>query len=66
MIGWSSISPWLSTWFENSAFIKIPIEEIEIETVSFTVGGSMPTFSPSVQDGKEYREKRYTYDKQEP
>ena len=27
-------SPWLSTWFENGAFIKIPIEEFDIRTVS--------------------------------
>ncbi|MNP67184.1 hypothetical protein D3C76_1629840 [compost metagenome] len=55
-------SPWLSTWFENSAFIKIPVEEFEIETISFTYGDSMPTFSPAINDGKEYRKKLYTYD----
>jgi hypothetical protein len=55
-------SPWLSTWFENSAFIKIPIEEFDINTISFTYGDSMPTFSPNINDGKEYRKKLYTYD----
>lgn len=55
-------SPWLSTWFENSSFIKIPIEEFEINTISFTYGDSMPTFSPKINDGKEYRKKLYTYD----
>jgi hypothetical protein len=55
-------SPWLSTWYENSAFIKIPIEEFEINTISFTYGDSMPTFSPTITDGKEYRKKLYTYD----
>lgn len=54
-------SPWLSTWHENSAFIRIPIEEFELKTVSFTYGDSMPTFSPTIQDGKEYRKKLYTY-----
>ena len=54
-------SPWLSTWFEHSAFIKIPIEEFDLKTVSFTYGDSMPTFSPSIHDGKEYRHKLYTY-----
>lgn len=55
-------SPWLSTWHENSALIKIPIEEFDIRTISFTYGDSMPTFSPTINDGKEYRKKLYTYD----
>lgn len=55
-------SPWLSTWYEKSAFIKIPIEEFDLRTVSFTYGDSMPTFSPSINDGKEYRHKLYIYD----
>jgi len=57
-------SPWLSTWFENSTFIKIPIKEFDLKTVSFTYGDSHPTFSPwpRADDGKEYRNKLYTYD----
>lgn len=55
-------SPWLSTWFEQCAYIKIPIEEFDLKTVSFTYGDSMPTFSDSVNDGKEYRKKIYMYD----
>lgn len=55
-------SPWLSTWFDNSDCIKIPIEEFDLSTVSFTYGDSHPTFSPRVNDGKEYRKKLYTYD----
>ncbi len=55
-------SPWLSTWFENSSFIKIPIEEFNLRTISFTYGDSHPTFSEKVNDGKEYRKKLYTYD----
>lgn len=54
-------SPWLSTWYENSACLKIPIEEFDVNTVSFTYGDSMPTFSPTVNDGKEYRHTLYTY-----
>lgn len=54
-------SSWLSTWFENSAFIKIPIEEFDLRTVSFTYGDSMPTFSPAINDGREYRKKVYFY-----
>lgn len=55
-------SPWLSTWFENSACIKIPVEEFDLRTVSFTYGDSHPTFSDRVNDGKEYRKKLYTYE----
>ena len=47
-------SPWLSTWFENSAHIKIPIEEFDLATLSFTYGDSHPTFSPRLNDNKEY------------
>lgn len=54
--------PWLSTWFENSAYIKIPIKEFDVRTISFTYGDSHPTFSSRVNDGKEYRKKLYTYD----
>ena len=55
-------SPWLSTWYENCSFIKIPMEEFDLRTVSFTYGDSHPTFSDRVNDGKEYRKKLYTYD----
>lgn len=55
-------SPWLASWFENSAFIKINIEEFDKSTISFTYGDSHPTFSPKVNDGKEYRKKLYAYD----
>jgi hypothetical protein len=55
-------SPWLSTWHENSTFIKIPLDEFDLNTVSFTYGDSHPTFSDRVNDGKEYRKKLYTYD----
>ena len=54
-------SPWLSTWYENSDFIKIPLQEFDTRTLSFTYGDSMPTFSPRVNDGKEYRHRLYTY-----
>ena len=42
--------------------MKIPIEEFDKATLSFTYGDSMPTFSKAVNDGKEYRQKLYTYD----
>ena len=57
-------SPWVSAWFEDSAYIKIPIEEFDLKTVSFTYGDSHPVFSngPHAMDGKEYRKKLYTYE----
>lgn len=57
-------SPWLSTWFENSSFIKISIDEFDTSTISFTYGDSHPTFSPWPRDDdwKEYRRKLYTYE----
>lgn len=50
-------NPWLSTWFDHSSFIKIPIEEFDLKTISFTYGDSHPTFSPWPRDDdwKEYR-----------
>lgn len=53
---------WLSSWFENSAFVKIPLSEFDLRTVSFTYGDSHPTFSPRVNDGLEYRKRLYNYD----
>lgn len=55
-------SPWLYSWYEQPAYVKIPIEEFDLNTVSFTYGDSMPAFSDKVNDGKEYRKKVYTYD----
>ncbi|MCL2406161.1 MAG: hypothetical protein FWC92_11560 [Defluviitaleaceae bacterium] len=56
-------SPWLSTWFENSAYVKIPISDFDLGTISFTYGDSHPVFSPRPNsiDGKEYRKTLYTY-----
>lgn len=55
-------SPWLSSWYDNMAYIKIPIEEFDVNTLSFTYGDSHPTFSSRINDGKEYRKKLYTYE----
>ena len=53
---------WLASWYENSAFIRIPIEEFDLSTLSFTYGDSHPTFSSRINDGKEYRKRLYLYD----
>lgn len=52
--------PWLYSWYEQPDFLKIPIEEFDVNTLSFTYGDSMPTFA--VDDGREYRKQVYTYD----
>ena len=41
--------------------LRIPIEEFDLATVSFTYGDSHPTFSDRVDDGREYRKTLYTY-----
>ena len=38
------------------------LDEFDKSTLSFTYGDSHTTFSPKVNDGKEYRKKLYTYD----
>lgn len=55
-------SPWLSSWYEQGDFLKIPVSEFDLRTLSFTYGDSMPTFSPTIKDGKEYRHRIYTYE----
>ena len=55
-------SQWLYSWYEQPDYVKIPVEEFDLRKISFTYGDSMPTFSPKVNDGKEYRRQLYTYD----
>lgn len=52
----------LEGWYENSAYIKINIDEFDKNTISFTYGDSHQTFSDKINDNKEYRKKLYTYD----
>lgn len=54
--------PWLAAWYEPSSYVRIPVEEFDRSTLSFTYGDSHPTFSAKVNDGKEYRRKLYTYE----
>jgi hypothetical protein len=53
--------PWLATWYEQADYVRIPIEEFDLKTVSFTYGDTFPTFSPNVTDDLEYRRKVYLY-----
>ena len=53
--------PWLNSWYTEGSFVKIPVTDFDLDTISFTYGDMHPTFSPIVNDGKEYRKKVYTY-----
>ena len=53
---------WLGEWYENCGVIKIDMSALDPGTVSFTYGDSHPTFGGRINDGKEYRNKIYTYD----
>jgi len=58
-------SPWLSTWHENSSSIKIPIDEFDTRTISFTYGDMFPVFSAigtHKMSDKEWHNTVYTYD----
>lgn len=52
---------WLKTWYTEGDCVKIHISEFKLDTVSFTYGDLFPTFSPRVNDNKEYRKNVYTY-----
>lgn len=54
--------PWLSSWYKESSFVKIPINDFDSNTISFTYGDTFPTFSDKVTDNLEYRKTVYTYD----
>ena len=58
-------SPWLSTWHENSGFIKIPIHAFDVRTISFTYGDMFPVFNTMYthkMSDKEWHNTVYTYD----
>jgi len=54
--------PFLEKWYEEPVCIEIPIEQLDIRTISFTYGDSHPTFSGNIKDGKEYRNRLYNYE----
>ncbi|MGM1048082.1 MAG: hypothetical protein ACQEXX_18335 [Bacillota bacterium] len=53
---------WLNTWYSEGESIKIHISKLKIEALSFSYGDLFPTFSPRVNDGREYRKQIYTYE----
>lgn len=54
--------PWLNTWYKDAGYIRIPISEFDLKTISFTYGDTFPTFSPKVTDNWEFRRTVYNYD----
>ncbi len=54
--------PFFEKWYEHPAYITIDTKRLDPRTLSFTYGDSHPTFSGNVKDGKEYRNRLYTYD----
>lgn len=50
------------TWYKCADYIKVPIKEFDMNTVSFTYGDTFPTFDPTHGDKSEYRQNIYTYD----
>lgn len=54
---------WLSEWYQNGAFINIPIDRFNKDCISFTYGDLQLNFSPLAQDDdKPYRGKLFTYE----
>lgn len=54
--------PWLATWYEEGDVVNIPINEFDLNTLSFTYGDMFPTFSTKLTDNFEFRRTVYTYD----
>ena len=52
----------MKTWFENTAWLKIPVSEFDLDTVSFTYGDMFPVFNKSLNTGEEWWEQVYRYD----
>jgi hypothetical protein len=52
---------WLSSWYEEGEAVQIHISSFNTDRLSFSYGDLFPTFSPKVNDGKEYRGNIYTY-----
>jgi hypothetical protein len=42
----------LKSWYRDSCYVKIPIDDFDLNTISYTYGDMQPTFSPIVNDGK--------------
>jgi hypothetical protein len=53
---------WLLSWYKKPVYIKIPINKMNTNEISFTYGDMFPTFSDKISDGKEYRKNVYVFE----
>ncbi|WP_189011693.1 hypothetical protein [Paenibacillus marchantiophytorum] len=51
---------WLKGWYKEGASLRIAIENLNLNAISFTYGDSFPAMR--VQDGKPYRGQVYTFE----
>ena len=52
----------MKTWYDNLDWLKIPVNEFDLDTVSFTYGDSFAVFNPDLNTGEEYWGNIYKYD----
>ena len=52
----------LKSWYKCGEYIEIPIEEFDMNSISFTYGDTFITYDPSHGKTEEYRQCVYTYD----
>ena len=50
--------PWLLEWYVDGRELRIPLDALALETVSFTYGDTFPAMR--YEDGKPYRKQVYT------
>jgi hypothetical protein len=52
---------WLESWYPEPNYIKIKVDYLNTDEISFSYGDLFPTFSDGIDDKKEYRKNIYTY-----
>jgi hypothetical protein len=52
----------MKTWFEEPAWLKIPVSEFDADTVSFTYGDSFTAFNAALNTGEDWWGQIYKYD----
>jgi hypothetical protein len=51
----------MKTWFENASVLRIPADEFDMQTVSFTYGDMFAVMNPTLNTGEPYWGQVYTY-----
>ena len=52
----------METWYNNPTYIKIPVDEFDLDTVSFKYGDMFPVFRASLNTGEEWWGEVFKYD----